>query len=489
MPNPFKAMNDWLHGEDLKAKPVTAPESEVKLYAINDYRAALTSNMLIHGPGATTLLEGAYANDGNSAVYACLEALAMAFFEPPLRVFRGAEHGDHETVLEHPMQALLDNPNPAMSGRELQFWIGWACACDGNAYLVKLRSGDALSGNVVQLWPVSPRLMRPMTIKNSGDFISFYRRELGDGKHEDIPTENVIHFKLGVDDRDHRLGLSNLKRLVREVATDDEATTFSDTLLKNYGIPGLVVTLPESATMKREDAIELQARIQAEYGGNNRGRVGVLAPGAKLEQLGFSPEALSLKALHDFPETRICAVLRVPPAVAYLGVGLEQSANYASLRVIYEAFTERTMIPLWALAGSRWTQSLKPDFTRESGLYLAYDLSEVRALQEDMDARYKRLDLAVQGGWIKKNEARAEVGFEPLPEFDQEEPEPVQQPPALRVVKQLKALKQGGADLERLPELYAALIELAEPGFTEEMREFFQRQKTTIQRRLVSGGA
>jgi hypothetical protein len=106
-----------------------------------------------------------------------------------------------------------------------------------------------------------------------------------------------------------------------------------------------------------------------------------------------------------------------------------------------------------------------------------------------MDARYKRLDLAVQGGWIKKNEARAEVGFEPLPEFDQEEPEPVQQPPALRVVKQLKALKQGGADLERLPELYAALIELAEPGFTEEMREFFQRQKTTIQRRLVSGGA
>jgi hypothetical protein len=71
MPNPFKAMNDWLHGEDLKAKPVTAPESEVKLYAINDYRAALTSNMLIHGPGATTLLEGAYANDGNSAVYAC----------------------------------------------------------------------------------------------------------------------------------------------------------------------------------------------------------------------------------------------------------------------------------------------------------------------------------------------------------------------------------------------------------------------------------
>ncbi len=474
---------DFLTMKALKPSVPLPDPPETKLYAIDDWRAALTSRMLVHGPGATELLDAAGRGaEFNSAVYSCLMALSMAFFEPPLRVFRGQEHGDHEMVLDSPIQSLLDTPNPAMSGKELQFWLAWAQHCDGNAYLQKLRSGNPTTGNVVELWPVSPHVIRPVTVRKT-DFISFYRRDLGSGKYEDIPTENVVHLKLGMDDRDHRLGIAPIKRLVRQIASDDEATRFAAALLANYGIPGLVVTLDAAATLSREQAEDVKARVEGAYGGDNRGNVAVLSPGAKMEQIGFSPEALNLKALHQIPETRICSVMRVPPAVAGLSVGLEQTSNYASFREVREMFTEGTLLPLWALNAEKFTQALRPDFTPDRQVFLAYDTSEVRALQEDVTARYTRLNVAVQGGWVKPNEARAEVGFPPLPELDA--PAEPAQPPALRVVKELKAARQG--DLTGLGDVLQALVALAEPDMEREVAEYLAEQKRRLQRRLVSG--
>ena len=54
------------------------------------------------------------------------------------------------------------------------------------------------------------------------------------------------------------------------------------------------------------------------------------------------------------PTTRFDArPMRVPPAVAGLGVGLDQTANFASLKAVYEAFTERVLVPTWRMLWDR----------------------------------------------------------------------------------------------------------------------------------------
>jgi phage portal protein BeeE len=119
--------------------------------------------------------------------------------------------------------------------------------------------------------------------------------------------------------------------------------------------------------------------------------------------------------LHRIPEERIAAVMGVPAIIAGLGAGLERS-TYSNFREAREMFTEAKLVPMWRMDGSKLNTSLKPDFTSDEAVYIDYDLSDVRALQEDMDKRYARLNIGVQGArpWVTINEARSDVGLPPV---------------------------------------------------------------------------
>jgi HK97 family phage portal protein len=493
-PNPLKALTDYLHGEDLKTPATTAPVVQQKALTVSgfpDYREV--QHLLVHGPGASETEQ--WRNDGNSAVFPCLMAVSAAYIEPPIKVWQKDADGTREWLSTHPMQQLLDEPHPELTALELAFWTSWARHCDGNAYLRKFRAGNDLTGNVVMLHPLSPALVTPMTRTESDNFIDFYRYTYAPGKFEDIEPQNIIHFRLGIDDRDTRLGLSPLKRLVRDIATDDEASRFSEALLKNFAIPGLVVELPaDSAPMSRDDAEDLADRISSRFGGDGRGKVGVLAGGAKVAPVGFSPEQIQLKALHDVPESRIAACIGVPPAIAGLTIGLEQTANYASMRQLRENFTEIKLVPLWTMDDATINKHLKPDFESARDIIVARDLTDVRALQEDENEKYKRLTDAVTAGWLTPDEARSETGYGPMADVMPTLPAgtslpPGQVPPALpaAAMRQLVLMKQRG-DFSNYPELMAAMVGLAMPGFESELETHFDAQRLRTKRKILGGG-
>ncbi|HKD00660.1 MAG TPA: phage portal protein, partial [Methylomirabilota bacterium] len=497
MPNPLERIRSYFRGEDLAAPPFapaglkqippqplpprdpqTMPIS-VDGSMVNNLRTGQTWSLADGswpgwGTGGYGSGWGTYGIDTNSAVFACLMALSLGHIEPPIKVLRKVPGEENPTWLEDsPLQGLLDDPNPVHDPLELWFWCQWARNCDGNAYLRKIRSGDELTGNVVELWPLSPQLCKPYTLPNSSKFIDWYQYTPSGqygmaGPPERIPPENIIHFRIGIDDRDQRLGLAPIKRLVREIASDEEATRFADALLRNFGVPGLVVTTPvDGPTLTEQEALDLKARVATSFGTSNRGNVGVLTAGAKMEQFGFSPEQLNLSSLHGVPETRICAVFGVHPAVAMMTVGLVQTANYASLKAVYEAFTERKLVPTWAMDDSKLNKQLRPDFTPDKNVILRHDLSNVRSLQEDMDAKYKRLDDAVAGFWIKPSEARVAVGYPEDPQLDAlwlaramglgaAAPPPLAKDRALRRFKDM-------SDVKRFPEMFQAMLQAAEP--------------------------
>lgn len=444
---------------------------------------------LIHGPGASDVVMAPMGNAANSAVFACLNALCMAYPEAPVRVWRLSK-ADKEPLPNHPLQRLLDRPNPHFTPSAMWYWVQWSKHVDGNAFLLKER---AAGGNVLNLWPVSPRLVEP--ISENGEFLSWWRYHYAPGKWTRVDLADVIHFRMGVDERDARLGLSPLKRLVRECSTDGEASRFTDALLKNYAVPGMVITLPaEAPQLSREEREELAEAVAARYGGSGRGKVGVLSSGADMKPVGLSPNDMDLKALHRVPEERISAVLRVPAIVAGLGAGLDRS-TYSNAEEAWQQFTEKTILPLYAFDDEALNLQLLPDFAAgRADVTILHDITDMRALQEDENAKYTRLNEAVKTGWITPDEARADVGLPPLETVAPQQPPAVAQPSAEDEAEQRptpirrnaasRALK---ADVPPHDRLYGEAVLRAVAQAEAEVRDGLGQYFLALERRVAGG--
>ena len=515
MPNPLvDALQRALRGPRAEQKaPPTPRQLERKLYLYPDYippniatnpdvYAAIRMGTLVSGPGATDMIYRAWhQDDSNSAVFACLSAIATAYPEAPAKVWRDQQQGQREELPAHPLKRLLDNPNPYLSSADMWHYTQWCKHLAGNAYWRKLRTGGP-GTNVVELWPISPARLVPVTTRDDADrgvFISYYAYSFDPTKDPElVPPEDIVHFRLGVDDKDHRLGCSPLARLFREVAGDDEAHKWQTSMLQNGGTVGMLVQVPIDSNLTQDQAEELKARFEERFSGDNRGKVGVLMGGASAQPYGFSPEQMDMKALHRIPEERIAAALRVPAIIAGLGAGLDRS-TYANFKEAREMFAEMTLLPLYGFDAAALNMQLTPEFTTDRSISVAFDVTDLRAFQEDEDAKWARLNQAVQTGWVRPNEAREDVG---LPPDMEEGPTPqeiaqaaAQQPPS--TTEQQGAVAAPGTKqwpgkipsqhtVDKLPEVLQSLVELAEPGLTADLNTYFDGQRKRVKRGIVS---
>lgn len=346
----------------------------------------------------------------NSAVIACLNVLSTAFSEPLLQICKMDSFGNKEILNNHPVENLYKRPNPFMSAGLLSHYIVLAINTIGDAFLYKNRNAQ---GQVVQLVPIMPNLVEVRG--NSEELIThyeYYQHGKG-GENLKIPVGDVVHIRQGIDPNDHRRGHAPLKGVLREILGDEAAGQWSAALLHNMAVPGVVLS-PRNDSLggpTREEAEAISESYKQKFGGNNRGAPMVLSGSMNVDIVSFSPDQMKLQELRRLPEERISAVLGVPAILAGLGAGLD-SATYNNTRELREFFTEQKLIPLWKMVASELThQLLEPDFGQDNAT-CEFDFNKVRALAEDMDELYKRVNTGVQGGWITIGEARKVVGLD-----------------------------------------------------------------------------
>ena len=63
-----------------------------------------------------------------------------------------------------------------------------------------------------------------------------------DGQEIDLAPSKVVHFRFGMDPENERKGRSPLAAALREIFTDDEAANYTASLLRNMGVPGIIVS-------------------------------------------------------------------------------------------------------------------------------------------------------------------------------------------------------------------------------------------------------
>ncbi len=338
--------------------------------------------------------------EGNSAALACLNVLGTAFSEPPLKVYLKTQEGE-EYIENHPAQILLDNPNPNMTANLMNNYIVTSVAVYGDAFILKLRN-DA--GAVVQLIPLLPEMVE---VKGNDEKLITKYQYKQKGNTLDIMPEDMIHLRERIDPRNHRRGLAPLRSVMVEILGDAAASQMGAALVKNTGVPSVVISPKNDLSMTSDEAENIAEVFGRRFGGENRGRPLVISGGeVDIQTLSFTPKDLELGKLRYINEERISAVLGVPAILAGLGAGLER-ATYSNAKELREFFTEQKLIPMWNHFANEFTkQLLLEDFESNPAYCFKYDLSNVRALSQDEDATMARIVQGYNAGFITVNEAR-----------------------------------------------------------------------------------
>ena len=338
--------------------------------------------------------------EGNSAALACLNVLGTAFSEPPLKVYLKTQEGE-EYVENHPAAVLLENPNPNMTANLMNNYIVTSVAVYGDAFILKLRN-DA--GAVVQLIPLLPEMVE---VKGNDEKLITKYQYKQKGNTLDILPEDMIHLRERIDPRNHRRGLAPLRSVMVEILGDAAASQMGAALVKNTGVPSVVISPKNDLSMTSDEAENIAEVFGRRFGGENRGRPLVISGGeVDIQTLSFTPKDLELGKLRYINEERISAVLGVPAILAGLGAGLER-ATYSNVKELREFFTEQKLIPMWNHFANEFTkQLLLEDFETNPAYCFKYDLSNVRALSQDEDATMVRIVQGYNAGFITVNEAR-----------------------------------------------------------------------------------
>jgi len=325
----------------------------------------------------------------NSIVAAILGWLSDNWVEAPPFVAEVAADGTEERVVGHPLERLLDRPNPHYSSHEL-----WAATLadlkvnSGNAYWHIVRNS---SGVPVELYWMPASTVEPRwDERDPYEYIGWYDYQTS-GRTERLDPADVVHFREGVDPSNERKGFCRLRSAIREVFTDNEAANAVAITLRNRGVIAVSFS-PDFSGMKDaqirpltpEQSEALERKMLAKTSGDNRGGYIVHSIPVTAQELGAGLAEMASREIRRIPEERICAILRIPPGVVKLGAGLDRN-TMANAKTEQEQAWRNGLLPIHTLVRSPIERVLLPAFEREPDRFaLRFDTSNVQALLPDL---------------------------------------------------------------------------------------------------------
>lgn len=231
--------------------------------------------------------------------------LAKAQARLPIPVYERGEL-DRKKRDDHPLAKLLREPNPGMSGYDLQLWTSATRDIYGDTFWQKRRKGSRITG----LFPLHPTAMtwNPSTL--AWDF------DNGKMKMTDLGDEDLVHFR-GFDPESLIRGMSPLEPLRATLENEWNARTASASFWARGARPGFVLSHPGRISPKA--ATRLGAEFDAMKGGaNNTGSTLVLEEAMTAVPLDLSAEEAQYIETRKLNREEVCAGYDVPPPVVHI---------------------------------------------------------------------------------------------------------------------------------------------------------------------------
>ena len=348
---------------------------------------------------STAEREKAYSN--LDVVFTCVREIYTTFSEPELTLGYDTPDG-FKTMDAHPALALLEHPNQFYTRQKFEAYFVARLILTGESFVWKWR--NALKA-VAELWPTPSSWCKVVPGLGSDAIASFTVRQASPKGHESnlpVVREDMMYEWL-VDPASTTRGVGCIQASQHAYQVEGERENLIAEQLQHSHVPGMVVTTPEGVVMDGETKQYFRDYLKDRIGKGHRGGPLPLQGGAKVEFPNVLKD-LDMHGLASMNESRICAAFGVPPIIAGLRVGLENSpwSKYSEAR---KSFYEETMMPLWTMAEQAYTRSLLRD-EGEDQLRFHYDTTALPALQPDRREQAEVGAIAYKSGAILKNEYR-----------------------------------------------------------------------------------
>jgi HK97 family phage portal protein len=324
-------------------------------------------------------------------------------------------NGFWETLDAHPLVTLLNNPNPYQDRAEFYSQLVMDYYLAGNAYVIKARYRDGmLEGTVGELWRLRPDRIKPVPgdMSKGEPYLKGYEYTVDGQNKVLIPTDDILHFKTQ-DALNPYEGVSPIIAALERVDIDRAMRTFLRTFYQRGGA-SIGGSMNFKGKMDQAQKDDIRARLRRMFNG---GQYDILISAA--EDVQWHPFGLNRGLTDAAPrdidavnEARISMVLRIPPGILGLLIGLETS-SYANQRASWAVLWDVTLVPFLSRLEAVLNRSLVPDFGNIDEV--VFDLSDINALREDEDALQERARKNYAAGLTGFYETRLKIGAAPTP--------------------------------------------------------------------------
>ena len=396
--NPIRA---WLAGPRPRARAPAAADPERKASASRRLVALTTAGR----PQWTPRDYAALAREGfaaNPVVNRCVRLIAEAAASIPLVVHAGGAR-----AADHPLQRLLDRPNPEESGPDLMERFFGALQTAGNAYLEAAGEPGAAPTELYALRPDRVRVVPGADGWPAGWIYAADGREVLLPRAADGAAP-VLHLKL-LNPLDDLYGLSPLEAAARAVDVHNASSAWNKALLDNAARPSGALVYGGGAGERLTD--EQFERLKAELSDQHTGAAAAGRPLLLEGGLDWKPMSLT-PAEMDFAEGKhaaareIALAFGVPPQL----LGVPGDNTYSNYKEANAAFWRLAVTPLAQRAARALTAWLGPRF---DGALVQVDLDAAPALAGERGELWARLDAA---SFLTAAERRRMAGLPPLVE-------------------------------------------------------------------------
>ena len=354
------------------------------------------------------------ATDGyseNAIVYRCINEISNNASRVKINLFRGDQELDN-----HPLLDLLYNPSPTMSQVEWFQALYSYLLISGNNYILSVGGDNTPPTELYNLRPDRMKIRsgtRAMPVAYDymlkGQIVESYDVDQSTG------ASKVKHIKL-FNPLDDYYGMSPMQASSVDIDQHNLANKHNVNLLQNGARPsGAVIFNPKDETGGHVQLSDVQRNqlmndVNQRFSGtNNAGKPMLLEGDFEWKEMGLSPKDMDFIQLKNMSAKDIALVYGVPSQL----IGIPDSQTYSNFAEAKLALYNETIIPLLDRIQGDLNEWLVPMFN-EQGLELRYDIDSIPAMAEQRKRVFESVSAGVKEGILTRNEAREQLGYEPI---------------------------------------------------------------------------
>lgn len=346
-----------------------------------------------------------YVEEGyqlNPIIYRAVNEIADAIASLHFELKSGEDY-----VEEHPVLTLLDRPNPMMGRSEFIRAL----------FIDYLTTGEMACAQPIgqsqpaELWPV---MSADIEVKpGRGGIPSAYVHKRG-GSETVFPVKGLVNPRADMffwrmfNPTDYWRGQSPLMAGGIAADTHNAGAQWNYSLLKNNAKPSGVITFKEGIQVEATTVQRIKEWFKKAFqGAENVGEIPILTGGAEWSQTSMNPTEMDHQTTMKEMAKLVSGVYRIP-----LPLIDNDATTFNNMEMAKEKFYLDTVLPLAKDFLNSFGSWLLPAFGPD--LELVVDMDDIPALEAVRDRKFNRVLKALNAGLITMDEARDEIGYDPL---------------------------------------------------------------------------